>query len=134
MKLSFLKEKGNKFAVLGLVGLLILIIMLPGESSEKKTEVLSTASETALEQRLEALLESMKGVGEAEVMLRVESTKGSVFGTAEEEGKVIGVVVVAEGAENAVVKQRISNAIEALFSIEPHKISIIKMRSQEDSR
>lgn len=41
---------------------------------------------------------------------------------------VKGVFVVAQGGDNPVVKQNISDAIMALFSIESHKIMVVKMK------
>lgn len=40
--------------------------------------------------------------------------------------KIEGVVVVAQGGDQAVVKQNITEAVEALFGIESHKIRIMK--------
>lgn len=44
--------------------------------------------------------------------------------------QVAGVVVSAEGGDNAVIIQNITEAIQALFGIEAHKIKIVKMISQ----
>lgn len=35
-------------------------------------------------------------------------------------------MVIADGGGNAVVKENISSAVQALFDIEPHKIRIMK--------
>jgi stage III sporulation protein AG len=79
-----------------------------------------------MEVQLKRVLSAMEGVGEVEVMITFETEENSLFGTSAGNGRVCGVVVVAEGAGNAVVETRISNAIKALFSIEAHKISIVK--------
>lgn len=44
--------------------------------------------------------------------------------------KVQGVLVAAEGGQNAKVVKNITEAIQALFGIEAHKIKIVKMNSQ----
>ena len=41
--------------------------------------------------------------------------------------KVAGVVVSAQGGENAAIVQKITKAIQALFGLEAHKIIIVKM-------
>ena len=41
--------------------------------------------------------------------------------------KIEGVLVVAQGAGNVSVKKQIRETIEALFGLEEHKISIMKM-------
>lgn len=46
---------------------------------------------------------------------------------------VEGVMVVAEGAGNPTVVADISEAVESLFPVEPHKIKVVKMRMQEES-
>lgn len=44
--------------------------------------------------------------------------------------KVQGVLVAAEGGQNTKVAKNITEAIQALFGIEAHKIKIVKMNSQ----
>ncbi len=39
-----------------------------------------------------------------------------------------GVLVVAQGGDDPIVKQNITDAVEALFSIESHKIMVVKMK------
>lgn len=41
---------------------------------------------------------------------------------------VKGIVVVAEGGEKSEIKENITEALVALFDIEPHKIKVVKMR------
>ena len=135
MKISFWKEKGSKYAVVVLVGLLILILCVPSGTSlqVKESEVVSVSSDE-LEVQLARVLSAMEGVGEVEVMISMESMTTSKFDTGGEGEKVRGVVVVAEGAGNATVNKKISEAVKALFSIDVHKISIVKMRSREDRK
>lgn len=45
--------------------------------------------------------------------------------------KIEGILVVAQGGDKTSVRQNISNAILALFEIEPHKIVVVKMKDQE---
>lgn len=132
MNISFLKEKGSKYIVFALVGLLILVMCIPTGSNsilleEEKTQVQGGELETQLEQ----VLSAMEGVGDVQVMITIEEDTDSIFGTRSKGEKVCGVVVVAQGAGNATVNARISDAVKALFSIDVHKISIVKMRSQE---
>ena len=125
MNISFLKEKGNKYLVYILIGLLVLVLCIPtgsmGSAYEGDVQVLS---DEGLEGRLERTLSAMDGVGAVQAMITTDSSGQ----------KVCGVVIVAEGAGNATINARISDAVKALFSIEAHKISIVKMSSQEDSR
>ncbi|MCI7131383.1 MAG: stage III sporulation protein AG [Lachnospiraceae bacterium] len=47
--------------------------------------------------------------------------------------QVEGVLVVAQGAGNSIVKQNILQSVMALFPLEAHKITIVKMSMQEVS-
>ena len=51
---------------------------------------------------------------------------GSPYVSKELSPEIEGVVLIADGGENAVVKENISSAVQALFDIEPHKIRIMK--------
>ena len=44
--------------------------------------------------------------------------------------KVEGVIVIAEGGDDALVKQNITEAVQALFGIDTHKIRIMKKSSK----
>lgn len=72
----------------------------------------------------------------------VQTTRATVYG---EEGdqknpfvgkemmpKVSGVLVVAQGGEDTVVKQNISEAVMALFQIDVNRIKVVKMSIQEE--
>lgn len=135
MNISFLKEKGNKYLIFILVGILILVVLLPTSSSmTQEAAMQETIVEGDLEGQLKRVLSAMEGVGEVEVMLTTESSESSLFGAENDSPKVSGVVVVAEGAGEPLVNARISEAVKALFSVDAHKISIVKMRSQEGDR
>ena len=135
MNISFLKMKGSKYVVFILLGLLILVLCVPTgtvQEGTKSEEV--NASNGSLEEQLEKVLQEMEGVGSVEVMITTESTSEGVFSSQKESAKVCGVVVVAQGAGSASINAQITDVIKALFSIDVNKISIVKMRSQEDRR
>lgn len=135
MNISFLKEKGSKYIVFILVGLLILVMCIPTKTGESQlTQEKEDVTGVALETRLENVLSVMEGVGKVEVMITTEGERDSVFGAQSTGEKVCGVVIVAEGAGNATVNTRITEAVKALFPIDVHKISIVKMRSQEERK
>lgn len=135
MNISFIKEKGSKYLVFILIGLLILVMCIPtGTNSSSVIKEETAATEQTLETQLEQVLSEMEGVGKVKVMITTEGETESVFGTGKSSQKVCGVVVVAEGAGNATINARISDAVKALFSIDVHKINIVKMRLQEDRK
>lgn len=132
MNISFIKEKGSKYLVFVLVGLLILVMCIPTENkSSSFIQEETEREEENLEAQLEQVLSEMEGVGSVKVMITTEEVEESVLGTINKGRKVCGVVIVAEGAGNATINTRILEAVKALFSIDVHKISIVKMRLQE---
>lgn len=82
--------------------------------------------------------ENVEGTGEneqssVEIQLEEETVfmekedGNSPYVVQEKYPEIKGVVVLAEGGGNAVVAENISKAVEALFSIETHKIMVMKM-------
>ena len=135
MNISFIKEKGSKYLVFILIGLLILVMCIPtGTNSSSIIKEETADTEQTLETKLEQVLSEMEGVGRVKVMITTEGETESVFGDGKSSQKVCGVVVVAEGAGNATINARISDAVKALFSIDVHKITLVKMRLQEDRK
>lgn len=179
-----IKDK-NTWLILGIFGVLLLVIALPSDPSEKKEpEAAQSAIEdtaqpsgqectddaaAALEKRLEQTLSLIDGAGEVRVMITLKDTgervvekdvtrrtdtdaggsrntdqsQSSVYekdGSAETPyvsneltPQVEGVLVVAQGGGNSIVKQNILQSVMALFPLEAHKITIVKMSMQEVS-
>lgn len=134
---SMLHSMGRtQWIVLLLLGLLLAVAAMPvsRNSKEEASSVWTDRNryeevgKSALEEKLEALLSSMEGVGEVQVML-MTGTAGNnrdLYGSQEME--VTGVLIAAQGADNPVTVQNIQKAVMALFQIEAHKISIMKMK------
>jgi stage III sporulation protein AG len=129
------KLKGTDWLILLLVGVLLLIVAIPSGSSKqedtKQAEYNSIWEEQedngeeydrSLEEELEEILSSMEGVGKVKVMITFKNDSQS---------EVEGVLVVAEGGGNAVVCSDILSAVQSLFSLEAHKITIVKMSVSE---
>lgn len=124
--------KGTDWLILLLVGVLLLIVAIPTGSRQEnsgQTEYASVREEETggktessdLEAELEEILSSMDGVGKVKVMI-----------TLKDDGeRVEGVLVVAEGGGNASVCADILSAVQSLFSLEAHKITIVKMSVSE---
>ena len=130
------------------------------QESVQNTETESSSYVEQMERELEDLLGQMDGVGAVRVMITLEDQGENVVAqdissqsstTKEEmssdrttvlsqdapyetnpiEPKIRGVCVVAEGASDNRTKVAIYEAIQALFSVDAHKISIVEMGSQE---
>lgn len=121
----------NNLLILALLGVLVLVFAIPTEKKEDTAsyETKETEGKEELEERLERILKNTEGVGAVKVMITQKGEEDSFTGEKEEGSEVEGVVVVAEGAENPVVKKKIQDIVVALFPIEVHKIEIVKMKA-----
>lgn len=108
MKFKFDK---NQWLLVALVGILLVAIAIPTQSTESRV----TETSTEIEKRLEEMLTKVDGVGEVSAMI-----------TFQEDGAVAGIVIVAEGGEQAVVAQKIREVVQALFPVDSHKIKVIR--------
>ena len=133
--------------VIVIIGVLIAVLFIPtGErKGDSFTDIQTPVSETAsidisleyeeeLEMRLEAILSQMEGVGEVEVMITLKPSaktqdKSFTYTTQNTYPEVEGVFVVSQGGDNSSVKLAITEAIQALFGIDVHKIKIVKMNT-----
>lgn len=77
-------------------------------------------------EKIKHCLEQMQGVGAVEVFITVEGSTGTY--SKSEFPKVSGIMIVAAGAGNPVVVKDITEACEALFSLDAHKIKVVRMR------
>ena len=124
------------------------------ENKQLKKELSSSEYQKELEERLEQMLSQMQGVGKVDVMVTLASSEEDILDknvSREEEKntsdtvvyrdsntqmpyvtsrvypKVEGVLIVAQGAGKGEINKEISEGIQALLSIEAHKIKIVKM-------
>lgn len=65
-----------------------------------------------------SILKDIKGVGEVDVMI-----------TYENDSKITGVIITAEGAGNIVVKNNITNAISGLFNLPVKNVMVFEKES-----
>jgi stage III sporulation protein AG len=98
------------------------------EEDQKQEESGTDAYITSLEEKLTDILSKIKGAGKVYVMITLQESEelimenDYVIKTAYP--KVEGVVVVAQGAGTGKVTQHITEAVQALFGIELHKIKV----------
>lgn len=113
---KLLGNKKNQWLILLLVGILLVIIAIPTKSGTEEKGIVDSKhwSTSETEQRLVNILSQMQGIGEVHVMI-----------TYRDENVVEGVVVVAEGGEQAVIVQKITEVVRALFDVDSHKIKVI---------
>ena len=109
--------KKNKKIIIVVLLLAILIgtvyIIDKGKSRASSTATNSSKSET--EVKLTGILSSISGVGNTDVMIT------------EEEGKIVGVVIVCEGADNLMTRSNILNAVSTALNIDKKIIAIYSL-------
>ena len=101
----------KKWILILLVGILLMVIALPTNTTQKNGSVINLNNDT--ETQLEDLLGRIKYVGDVKVMI-----------TYKEDETVEGIVVLATGAGNAVVVREITEVVQALFDVESHNIKV----------
>lgn len=150
---KFFANKNNYVLIL-LLGVLVLVMLMPVGESDRGLFGSTAQSENAfheeidsfgvtldstqaycrmLEERMGKLLSEIEGVGKAEVLITMKYSEEKFL---EEETliktkvpKVEGVMVVAQGAGMGDVDLQISRIVQALLSVEAHKIAIAKMEA-----
>jgi len=93
----------------------------------------SSSEKTDVEIRLENILECMSGVGDVEVMIKGKNQSAGSFLMEEDTGAgdVDGVIVVADGAKNAVTRSEIAEAVSTVCNISPSDVIVFEMRERE---
>jgi stage III sporulation protein AG len=138
--------KKEKWILMLSFGALILLIVLPTGTNKTSKTIETTAAvitQTSderfsylqeytddLENRLLAVLKGVDGIGEMEVMITLKSSEEEI----EEKNatkktimpEIEGVVITCTGGDSAVVIEEITEAVQALFSVQSHKIKVLK--------
>lgn len=179
------RGKKDRWLILFLVGLLLVVIAMPvserktkntvsKESQEENVYVQQDQSDMAyarqLEKRLEEVLQKVEGVGNVSVMITLSSSSEKVvekdreissdsardsnsnaavsvrssssetsvyyessgdevpYVKKEITPEIKGVLVIAQGGNNAVVIENITEAVQALFGVDTHKIKVMKSK------
>lgn len=115
------------------VGRVTVMITLQdgGESIVEKDRSVTYSS---TENKQDARENSVQQQTEESTVYENQTEEGAPFVTKENSPSVEGVLVVTQGGEDPLVQQNISEAIQALFGIEIHKIKVVKMKSYEEER
>ena len=124
-----LKKIGyDKIFVVILIGIMLVVMSMPAGKKTKLTEEKEYDSyETYLENKLEESLSKIEGVGSVNVVLKASKESKSTFQIKNEYPDIDGIIIIAEGGDDARVKSKIIEGIEALLNLPSHKICILKM-------
>lgn len=131
--------------VLGLV--VIAIVFIGGFSTKKAEENVSGESYIdEMEHKIVSVIQKIDGVGKVAVAISHDATTESVY--AYESGtnnllyvkgepvviktlppKILGVVVVAEGADNPIVRMKINEAVVTLLDVDEARVQVFTHKS-----
>ena len=104
--------------------------IVDSDGGTEYTEFDETSLETNEEMRLEQILSQIKGVGASNVMITYQDDENTttVFGGENRNNnpRVEGVIVTAEGAGNIIVKSNIINAVAALYNIPATSVMVFE--------
>ena len=109
-----------KIALLLFVGLVLVLVGTQGSSVKESTKDAEDES-----QRLAALCEAVKGVGECRVMITYSSVSSGYKATTQ---RVESVCVVCEGADKIEVRRSLVELLSSLYGIGTNRIYIAKLR------
>ena len=113
--IDYVKEHSKIIIVVVLIVLLIGAVYLLDLG--KKTTLTSAqySSKSQTEIKLEGILSNIEGVGNTDVMIN------------ENDGEILGVVIVCEGANNIMTRSNILNAVSTALNIDKSIIAIYSM-------
>lgn len=142
--ISRLRSMGpGQWIILLLLGLLLAVAAMPvSDQTHQDQTQKSLFSDTVggketgtiqveksrLEEKLEALLESVEGVGKVQVIVMSDENNETQAFSRSNAVQVTGVLVSAEGGGDPVVVKNIQEAVMSLFQLEAHKIKVMKMK------
>ncbi len=123
----------DKMLLLVLGGLILLILFYPMKKSEEQETapfyISQSDYETAqaggdeTEYRLKRILEQIEGVGEVDVMI-TRGAEDGFYGTGNP--PIEGIVVVCKEGNESETVLLVHDVIQALFSVDSHKIKVVK--------
>lgn len=139
IKELFRSEKSIKIIIIA-GAVIILLIAFSGLSSVKGENSVSglfnyekqAEYEEALEIKLGKVLSEIDGIGNMSIMITLDSSEENAYEKSNYEPtciitpKVRGVIVVCDGGDDIVIKEKVINAVSGAFGISTTRISVIK--------
>lgn len=132
-------EKGIKIIFAVGIALIIVIFLFSISAGEKKKQTYADSDkvlseideyEERLEQRLAEIVGNIQGTKEIHVMVTLEKTEENLYSDKETSVKAIvtptvrGVVVVCGGSENAVIRQKVTEAVCKALGVSAARVCV----------
>ena len=114
--IDYVKVNKKIIIVILLIAVLIGTVYLIDKRKNSSSQSVSTSFEKSqTEVKLTQLLKNIEGVGNTDVMIT------------EEDGKIVGVVIVCEGADSLMTRSNILNIVSTALNINKKIIAIYSM-------
>lgn len=101
----------KKYIVIFIIG--VMIFVLSGSLTT------NTIIDNNKEEKFVSVMKKVNGVGELEIL----TCKDDV-------GKITGIVVVAEGADNTEIKKQITDGVVAAFNVPAHMVKVFSYKKE----
>lgn len=151
-------KKWIEYLFLGVLSIILIIVFLSAIGKEEKKDIVSTIDGyvTNLEYRLSTALSQVDGAGSVTVVITVESGMETVLATEktvtenpdksvttsetpiiingktvvlmEKYPKIVGVLIVAQGADNFAIMNKLQQATVSLLDIDISKVEILSKK------
>ncbi len=114
--IDYVKENKKIIIVVLLIVILLGAVYIIDKGKKKNSKVTATDTEkSSTEIKLCGILSNIEGVGSTDVMIT------------ENEGEILGVVIVCEGANSIMTRSNILNAVSTALNIDKKIIAIYSM-------
>ena len=138
----FKTEKGTKIIFAAGIALIVIIFLFSLSDSGGKTDdpaansaVLSKTAEIdeyeqRLEERLAEIIGNIEGTGEVHIMITLERTEENVYSDRETSvaatitPTVRGALVICEGSDNVMVRQKVTDAVCKVLGISAARVCV----------
>ena len=114
--IDYVKKSKKIIIVVLLIAILIgTVYIIDKGRGSNASSVAANSGKSETELRLKSILSSIDGVGSTDVMIT------------EDEGEIIGVVIVCEGADNLMTRSNILNAVSTVLNVDKKIIAIYSL-------
>ena len=113
------KKSNAVIYILLAVGILMLVLANGTKQSKPYINPDTVTENNSLRSETEKILSEIDGVGEVSIMMSLSSEQ-------EKEGSIGSVLVVADGGNNPVVREKIVRALKVALGVDAHKIEVFE--------
>lgn len=122
--------------IIGLLGIALIFISSFFDSDNSNSSFSSNIEDyrSTEETRIENMVESIEGVGDARVMITMENSAEQVYSdksvVKEIEPTVRGVMIVCKGADSPSIKETVLESVTKALNISSDKVCIAKLKEE----